>query len=206
MTGHPRLTMATNLLLASLLFAAGSTVKADTERWLIDDSHASIGFMVDHIGFARVLGMFLEVQGSFEYDPASMHLAGGQVTIPVASVFTNHDKRDEHLLDPDFFDSGTHPYMVFTATGFEPTGEHEGRLSGELDLLGRRNPVTLDVTINRIDEYPFSPGLFQARPYVLGASLRGTLRRSDWGMDYGVADGLVGDEVELILEVEARRQ
>lgn len=201
-----RLTLAAAALLAPLVLATGSPAQAETERWMIDESHASIGFMVDHIGFARVLGMFLEIDGSFDYDPATMHLAGGQVTIPVASVFTNHDKRDEHLRDPDFFDSETHPYMVFTATGFEPTGEQQGRLSGTLDLLGRRNPVTLDVTINRIDEYPFSPGLFRARPYVLGASLRGTLRRSDWGMDYGVSDGLVGDEVELILELEARRQ
>lgn len=202
---HPRLTLAAAML-TTLLLGTGTVAKADTERWVIDDSHASIGFMVDHIGFARQLGMFLEIEGSFEYDPDTMHLESGRVTIPTDSVFTNHDKRDEHLRDPDFFDTGTHPFMIFTATDFEPTGERQGRLTGDLELLGRRNPVTLDVTINRIDEYPFSPGLFRARPYVLGASLRGTLRRSDWGMDYGVDDGLVGDEVELILEVEARRQ
>jgi hypothetical protein len=36
-------------------------------------------------------------------------------------------------------------------------------------------------------------------------SLRGVLERSEFGMTYGVADGLVGDEVEILVELEARR-
>ena len=41
---------------------------------------------------------------------------------------------------------------------------------------------------------------------VLGASARGHLRRSEFGMSYGVANGLVGDDIELLVELEARRQ
>jgi polyisoprenoid-binding protein YceI len=45
-----------------------------------------------------------------------------------------------------------------------------------------------------------------ARPYVIGVSASGTLLRSDYGMDYGVANGWVGDEVEFVIEFEAQRQ
>ena len=38
----------------------------------------------------------------------------------------------------------------------------------------------------------------------MGISARGTFRRSDFGMNYAVKNGWVGDEVELIIEFEAR--
>ena len=43
-------------------------------------------------------------------------------------------------------------------------------------------------------------------PYVAGLSARGRFERSAYGMSYGVADGLVGNEVELIIELEAQRR
>ena len=47
--------------------------------------------------------------------------------------------------------------------------------------------------------YPIGP-----RTEVMGVSARGRLERSDFGMSYGVANGLVGDEVEIVIEFEAR--
>jgi polyisoprenoid-binding protein YceI len=38
----------------------------------------------------------------------------------------------------------------------------------------------------------------------MGVSARGMLKRSEFGMAYGVEGGLVGDEVEIIIEIEAR--
>jgi hypothetical protein len=55
-------------------------------------------------------------------------------------------------------------------------------------------------------EYPIGGGLFGGKPYVTGINARGTLKRSDFGMTYAVDNGLVGDEVTLILGFEARRQ
>lgn len=195
-------------LLAALVLAAfpAAPAQADPERWVIDDAHFSVHFLVDHIGFARVIGMFRDAEGAFVFDPDTMELESGRVVVDTASVFTNHEERDEHLRDGDFLDVSQYPRMVFTATGFEPTGERTGRLEGELELLGTTRPITLTVTINRIDDSPLRDGLFGGYPHVLGASVRGTLRRSEWGMTYGVEDGLVGDEVELLLELEARRQ
>jgi hypothetical protein len=37
-------------------------------------------------------------------------------------------------------------------------------------------------------------------------SARGSFRRSDFGMSYGVADSLVGDDVDLLVELEAHRR
>lgn len=96
--------------------------------------------------------------------------------------------------------------MVFRPQRWEPTNDGEGRLTGSLELLGQTRPVTLEARINKIGRYPLPLGGLFSRPQVLGASLRGTIRRSEWGMTYGLSRGLVGDEIELILEFEARRQ
>jgi len=59
----------------------------------------------------------------------------------------------------------------------------------------------LDVRINKRGEYPFGHG-----QETLGISASTTIQRSDWGMDYAVANGLVGDDVALRFEFEAIRQ
>ena len=60
--------------------------------------------------------------------------------------------------------------------------------------------MTLDVTWNKSGPYPFNDN------YVTGISARTTIQRSDFGMTYAVENGLVGDEVEILIEAEAIRQ
>jgi hypothetical protein len=40
----------------------------------------------------------------------------------------------------------------------------------------------------------------------MGISARGIIKRSDHAMMYAIKDNLVGDEIDLIIEFEARRQ
>lgn len=108
---------------------------------------------------------------------------------------------DHWVIDEDHF---TYPEMHFRATEYDAEG---GVLRGEFTLLGTTREIELDVSINRIDESPFeSGGLFSDPPRVLGASLRGTIHRSEYGMTYALEDELVGDEVQIMLEFEAHRQ
>jgi polyisoprenoid-binding protein YceI len=74
-------------------------------------------------------------------------------------------------------------------------------VTGELALLGTRRPLTLEATVNKSAPYPFGD-----RADVIGVSARGSFKRSEFGMAYGVADNLVGDDVEIVIEFEARRR
>jgi len=189
-------------VLASAL-ALAPTASLAADRWVIDEEHFSIAFEVSHAGFAQQFGMFLEGEGEFVYDEAADELHEGEVTIKSESVFTNHDGRDNHVRSDDFLHVEEHPEMHFRATDYDPDA---GKLYGEFTLLGTTRDIELDITINRIDEYPIGGGIFARTPYVLGASLRGTIQRSEYGMTYALEDDLVGDAVDIILEFEARRQ
>ncbi len=196
--GIRRLVALAVAVIGLMLGPAGAA--AAPERYRIDPEHLSIGFLVGHIGYAEVLGLFLEGEGSFTFDPEAHTLSDLRVSIPAVSVFTNHDDRDEHLRGTDFLDAGSHPEITFVGTGAEPTGERTGRVTGDLTLRGVTRPVTLDVTWNKSGPYPFGDN------FVIGISARTTIRRSDFGMTYAVDNGWVEDAVDIIIELEAIRQ
>jgi polyisoprenoid-binding protein YceI len=181
-----------------LMLAAPAT--AEPVRYELDPAHTTIAFLVEHIGFAKTLGQFLRVSGGYTFDEDTRALSDVRVVVATDSVSTHHEARDGHLTSRDFFDSGTHPEMTFTADGARRTGERTFVVTGELDLRGERAPLMLEATVNKSAPYPIGD-----RAEVMGVSARGTLSRSAFGMTYGVADGLVGDTVEILIEFEARR-
>lgn len=195
------------LLAAGAVALAGLSMplpaSAQPARYEIDPEHFSVGFLVDHIGYARVLGLFRTARGSYQFDEKTGTLSDVRIEVETASVFTNHRKRDDHLKGPDFLNSGEFPKMVFSAGQAERKGERDFVVNGQLDLIGKTRPVTLNLRWNKSSTYEM--GSFN-KPYVMGVSGRGSFRRSEFGMMYAVENKWVGDEVELMVEFEARRQ
>ncbi len=69
---------------------------------------------------------------------------------------------------------------------------------GELTMLGVTRPVTLEIR-------EFTCGRhFPSFRNFCGADVHTTIKRSDFGMNYGIP--LIGDEVRLAIEVEGFRQ
>lgn len=181
--------------------ALSPAVMAEPKTFVIDDEHFSIVFEIMHIGYAPVMGMFRKVEGEFVYDEEARELSSGQLVFKSDSVYTNHEKRDNHVRDTDFLNSEEYPEITFTVTDFETTGENTGKVTGDLEMLGQTNPVVLDVTLNKAAVYPFGH-----EEYTLGISASTTLKRSDWGMTYGLDQNMVGDEVTLRFGFEAIRE
>jgi len=173
-------------------------------QYELDPEHTTVAFLVDHIGYAKVLGLFRSVRGNYRFDEATATLSELRIEVETASVFSNLRKRDDHLKGPDFFNSGEFPKMVFTASSAKRTGERTFDIEGQLELLGKSQPMTLKATWNKSAESPV--GGFGRKPYLMGVSARGSLKRSAYGMNYAVANGWVGDEIPLIIEFEAIRQ
>lgn len=174
---------------------------AEPARYELDPAHTTIAFLVEHAGYAKTLGQFLRVSGGYTFDDATGELSDVRVGVETASVDTHHEARDRHLKSGDFLDTESHPQMSFTAASARRSGESTFVVTGELALLGTRRPLTLEAMVNKSAPYPFGD-----RADVMGVSARGSLKRSEFGMAYGVADNLVGDNVEIVIEFEARRR
>jgi len=189
------------LLVLVLLPLVSGTAAAAPERYVLDPTHFSIGFLVTHVGFAKTLGMFRDASGSFEFDPETPAVSNIAVTIDASSVFTNNDKRDDHLRGADFLDVAKYPEITFKGTSAQPTGPRTGKVNGDLTIRGVSKPVSLDVTWNKSGQYPFGD-----QHYAIGISARTTVKRSDFGMTYALQGNLISDEIEIILEFEAIRE
>ncbi|MTI44315.1 polyisoprenoid-binding protein YceI [Roseibium hamelinense] len=169
-------------------------------KYELDPAHTSVAFLVDHLGYAKTLGFFQDVSGSFVYDLETQVLSDVEITVKTASVESFNEARDNHVRNSDFLNVAEFPAMTFTADGGTPSTDTTGTVTGTLTLLGQSQPLELDVTLNKAFEYPFGHGRF-----TLGLSVRGTLLRSDFGMTYAVDNGFVGDNVDIIIETEAMR-
>lgn len=188
------------LMTTALIASLGTTAQADMARYELDPEHTTVFFTIDHIGYAKTLGLFTTVAGQFMYDADARQLGEVNVTIDAASVQSFNAARDAHVRKSDFLNVETHPTITFTANGGTAANETGGTVTGDLMILGQTRPVTLDVKLNKAAPYPFGH-----KRNVLGLSMTASLQRSDFGMTYGVENGLVGDTVTIAIETEAMR-
>lgn len=180
--------------------AAGAAPSIDAARmpagtYVLDPEHASLLARVKHSGFSNFTVRFRILDARYNWDPASPRTAQVEATVDPASFDTGLGKKDTELAQ-SFLDVREHPRATFVSTAIVPGENGRGTMTGDLTLHGVTRPVTFDVTWNGYDS-----GLFGQRS---GFSARATIRRSDFGIDHLLRPplGFVGDEVELILEVE----
>ncbi len=69
------------------------------------------------------------------------------------------------------------------------------KVLGNLTMLGVTKPLTLDVTFNQKGQN------FMTKAPTVGFSATGVIKRSDWGMNFGVPN--ISDEVPIVIEAEA---
>src|SRR5262245_40140292 len=90
--------------------------------WILDPRKSSIRLKSRSLwGLAPVNGVFREVRGNGTVSPTGE--VSGAITVAAASIDTKNNKRDRHLRLADFFDSGNHPEITFTADGIRPSGQ-----------------------------------------------------------------------------------
>lgn len=187
--------MALRPLLFALLLAAAPPAAAAS--WRLDPVHCQVLFFADHLGFSRQVGRFPGVSGTIDFDPGDWTAGRVDVEIAIGSLWLGDAGWERKMLSDDFFAAEAHPVARFVSERLEPTGESTARLHGQLSLLGVTRPVVLEVTRNRIGRNTFN------LKQTAGFSARTTIRRSDFGMTRMKA--AIGDEVEILLEIEAIR-
>ncbi|HEU5051233.1 MAG TPA: YceI family protein [Gemmatimonadales bacterium] len=181
-------------------YAPRALPPADTASYRIDVGHSELTFRIRHL-MSKVNGTFGEWSGTITADPADWSTGSVSVTIKAASIDTRHARRDEDLRSANFFDVTNHPEITFRSTGVEVEGT-QITLRGDLTMRGVTKPVVLT------GEFLGRQGAGGPRERI-GFSASGTLNRTDFGIVWNRAvEGggvLLGDEVELVIGVEAVR-
>ena len=187
--------------LLSLCFALmffNAPAFAQIEKYSFDKAHTQILFFVNHLGFSNSQGEFYDYDGYFMFDRGAPENSKIDITIKTASIDMDDDKWNAHMRNEDFFNVETYPDMTFKSTNIEVTGENTANITGDLTIIGVTKPVTLSVTHNKSGKHPFNG------KFVAGLSASAMIKRSEFGMNYGLP--MVGDDITLRLEVEGIRQ
>lgn len=182
---------------AVVFFASPSASLPESETYAIDPVHSAVIFRINHFGVSNYYGRFNDIEGTFTV--AEGGTGSVSVTIPVAGVDTNSDKRDGHLKGPDFFSAEQFPEITFKSDALKSLGGSKYEAKGTLTLHGVSKEVT--VALERIGTKDTGK-----MGYRTGFEGTVTIKRSDFGMKYGLDGGILGDEVKLILSVEGIRQ
>ena len=125
---------------------------AAEDEYIIDKTHFSVGFLVEHVGYAKTLGMFREIDGSYVHNLTDNKINNINIKIKTNSVFTNNKKRDEHLKSPDFLNANKFPEMIFKASNIEFSND-KTIINGNLTLLGITKPLVLTGKVNKVGKY-----------------------------------------------------
>lgn len=182
---------------------AASAAPVPAGAYTLDKAHATLLFRVDHLSFSHYTARFSKFDAQLQFDPANLAASSVKVTVDPKSISADNAPEGfmATLAGPEWLDAGKYPEMVYRSTRVESTGGNGLRITGQLSLHGVTRPVTLTGTYNGgYAGHPFDP---HAR---IGFSAKGTLKRSDFGVSYGIpAPGTtmgVSDAVEIVIEAE----
>ncbi|MGR3548915.1 MAG: YceI family protein [Roseovarius sp.] len=185
-----------NILLATALALTATGAVAAPEKYELDPSHSQVVFSYNHLGFSTTHGMFSGFEGEIMFDAEDPAASSVNVSMPVMSMFTGWEKREEHFMSEDFFGASEGDMVTFTSTGIEVTGETTANITGDLTMNGVTKSVVLDARLNqKADAHPMNN-----KPW-LGFDATTTLLRSDFGVDKFTP--FVSDEVEVQISIEA---
>jgi polyisoprenoid-binding protein YceI len=184
---------------AVVLVAAPLTAFATAESYTVDPYHTYPNFTIER-PVSVMYGRFNKTSGKATLDRAGKS-ASVELVIDAASVDTGDDdkgsrprSRDEHLRAADFFNAAEFPRIVFKSTGVAFIGDNPSAIDGNFTMLGVTKPVRL--TLERFKCVPATANSKER----CGGNAVGKLKRSDFGMKYGVPN--LSDEIALNIAFE----
>ncbi|TQD39099.1 YceI family protein [Haloflavibacter putidus] len=189
------------LLIVFLIFT-GINLNAQTATsWEIDKPHTAVIFDIGHF-FSTVNGKFTDFEGDFNFDPNNLKESKISFSIPVKSIETQNEKRNQHLLSDEFFEAETYPEIKFTSNKIRKEGENKFVAEGDLRIKGISKKVEVPFELKGIMNHPM-----QKNTKLMGLEFHKDISRSDFNVGVGdwASDAVIGDKVAVTIYMELTR-
>ena len=179
----------------SMLTTAQKVEPVNESSFQIDPVHSTAIFKAHHLGAGMFYGRFNDVKGTILIDEG---MPVFDVTIDINSVDTNSEKLDGHLKSPDFFNVVEFPAMRFKSSSAKKIGDEKYEVVGDITIHGVTKPLT--VLMAKTGQ------VSNRRGELIGFETEFNITRSEFGMSYGVDNGVLSDEITVIVALEAGRK
>lgn len=167
------------------------------QTWTIDPARSRVGFTVRHLVVSKVRGRFTKFSGALRLDEEDLTRSSVEARIEVASVESGDRDRDHYLRTSEFLDPPKFPELTFRSKRVESAGRGRLRVAGDLTIRGTTREVSLAVEDSG------------ARGGRRGFKASTIIDRRDFDLKWGAlveAGGfMVGDKIEIGLEIEATK-
>jgi polyisoprenoid-binding protein YceI len=174
-----------------------SPVPPGDHDWVVDPVHSSVVFRIKHANASWFQGTFDMITGQVTLDPSKPEAGSVALTIPLDSIDTNDKKRDDHLKAPEFFNAKENPSIAFASTKIAKKGDTQFEVTGDLQMAGKKKSITMTVE---------KTGVGEMEGKLTGWMTTFTIKRSDFGVSYGVDKGTLCDEVTLTIALETKQK
>jgi polyisoprenoid-binding protein YceI len=165
-------------------------------RFSIDPVHSNVIFKIRHMGVSNFYGRFDSVKGTILVDAEKPEESMVRFEIDAAKIDTNDAKRDAHLRSPDFFNVDQFKTIEFESTLIEEKDKGALEVTGDLTMHGVKRSVTATVT-------PVGYAKVPQMGERVGYETRFAVKRSDFGMKGFLENGALGDDIDVIVSIEA---
>jgi len=186
-------------LLASVVAAIAIPAIAAEESFVVEPVHSQPSFETRHIGMSPQRGNFGKVSGKVTLDRAEKK-GTIDITIDATSIRTFDARLDAIVKGERFFNVETFPTLTFKSDKVTFDGDRVVGVDGDMTMIGVTKPVSFKVVNFTCGENPFN------KKPMCGAEATATIKRSDWGMTNGLNINNPGDEVRLMIPIEAYRE
>jgi polyisoprenoid-binding protein YceI len=176
----------------ALMYCAGGSAAISAESWRVDETHTSIGFKIDATGFPTTHGRFTHYIGRIRLDFEQPAMSFTSFTIDSASVDVGSQSFNDFVKSAALLNATRFPTLSFTSTQVEKVDPRTARIKGNLTMLGVTKPIELTATVET------EPS---AKRRVVAFSVTGTVKRSEYGMIFGIP--LIDDALEITVKTRA---
>jgi Uncharacterized conserved protein len=197
------------VLITSLVISVCSLAQANPldgqpgGEYQLDLTHASILWKVSHFGLSDYVGRFNKFDATVDLNSDDFSKSNVNVEIDTASLDTDYPDPEQEdfnqTLIGDWFKGEEFPKISFKSTSVSELDGNDFTISGELTMLGKTLPVTLNAKLNgAMASHPL------AKVPALGFAATTTIKRADWGIANFIP--AVGAEVRVEIQAEFQQK
>lgn len=176
--------------LACLMLVVASSSVFAADEYLYDAVHSSVSFKAPYLDISFIHGRFNEVEGNFVIDRQDPSKSQFDLTIKADSVDTANKPRDEHLRQPDYFDTKQFPTITFKSTAVKAV-ETGYEVTGDFTMHGVTKKITFVLKGGKEKD-------FRGMKRV-GFSTELSVKRSDYSFDKS-GIGPIGDDTLIMID------
>ena len=172
------------------------------EEWQVDLDHSTLRFSLQHIVSHEIHGQFRRWGGTILLCTDDLAKSSVHIWVDLASVDTEEAERDAQIRSPEFFDVAHFPKATFSSSEVLLAEHANPIVKGCLALHGFMEDVDLEIT--RHNRWSDTEGL-ERTSYEIRSHIDRRRFGLRWNLDPDVGGVVVGDDIEIVADVQAIR-